>query len=486
MVLALFLDHAGQLWIGTSRHGLIRVPDPASDNPHFVAYTIRQGLSSNYVRSITEDQRGRIYFWTGRGVDRLEPATSGIRHYTSADGLVPAGPAQAFRDNRGRLWFGYVGLSRLDPEADRRDPSAPPIRITGLRVRGVAQPLSELGESNHLGLVLEPSQNQIDIDFASLNFGVGEVLRYQYKLEPSDGGWGPLRDLRTVNYVQLRPGTYRFLVRAIDGDGVPSSSPAALSFRVLAPVWQRRWFLSLVAAALAFLVYGLHRYRVAQLLAVERIRTRIAGDLHDDIGAGLSQIAILSEVVKREMQPQDSKPGKLLDHIASVSGELVDSMSEIVWAINPRGDTLEALVQRMRRFASDVLSSRDIEFDFRVLPPDHRAGLRADIRRHTFLIFKEAITNAARHASCTRVSASLSFDKHQMALTVRDDGCGFECHGTGNGQHGGHGLSNLQRRAMEMGARIEIVSGQGAGTHITLHAPLARQRFSRFRHSTTT
>lgn len=475
-VVSLFCDHAGQLWIGTSRDGLIRVVDPTAEQPHFTAYTTRQGLSSNNVRAITEDRWGRIYFWTGRGVDRLEPATGRIRRYTTADGLVPAGSdnQEAFRDRQGRLWFGFNGLSRLDPEPDSADaPAPPPIRITALRVRGTEYPISELGEANLSGIVLQPGENQLAIDFAALNFGVGEDLRYQYKLEGSDRDWTTPTGLRSVNYADVRPGSYRFLVRVIDAEGLASPVPAALQFQVLAPVWQRAWFLSVVAGALACLVYTLHRYRVAQLLAVERMRTQIASDLHDDIGAGLSQIAILSEVAKRA--PDGAAAADLLDRVAAVSRELVDAMSEIVWAISPRRDSFEALVRRMRRFGSDVLAPRNVGFELRVLPIDHNPRLDPGLRRQMFLVFKEAINNAARHAACTDVVASLSVDRHQLVLTIIDNGRGFDASGLEqDGQ--GHGLASLHRRAADVGGRLDVVAASGAGTRVVLHVPLARRR----------
>jgi ligand-binding sensor domain-containing protein/signal transduction histidine kinase len=487
IVVSLFLDHSGQLWIGTNRGGLLRLADPAADKPQFVAYTTQQGLSSNNVRAITEDHWGRIYFWTARGVDRLEPATGRIRHYTTADGLVPAGAdnQEAFCDRQGRLWFGFMGLSRLDPEPDQPVPQSPPIRITGIRVRGIAYPVSELGETDLSGLVLRPNQNQLEIDFASLNFGLGEVLRYQYKLEGSGSDWSPRSELRTVNFAEVRPGIYRFLVRAINAEGVASAAPAALSFRVLAPVWQRWWFLGLLLLAVVCVVYALHRYRMAQLVTLERIRLRIASDLHDDIGAGLSQIAILSEVAKRDVKVNASRAEEMLDHVANVSRELVDSMSEIVWAISPRRDSLTALVQRMRRFGGDLLAPRDIQFDFRVLQSDRDLELRPGLSRHTFLIYKEAINNVARHANCTHVNASLSFDRREIVLAISDDGRGLRTHLADHGLEG-HGLASMRRRAGEMDGHIEFISEGGAGTRIVLHVPLKRKTVFSSAHSMTT
>lgn len=486
--LTMFVGHDGELWVGTSRRGLFRVPGPSADHPQFISYTTREGLSSNRVDAITEDHWTRIYFWTGRGVDRLEPATGAIRHYTEADGVVASGSDHnvAFTDRQGRLWFGAEGLSRLDLEPDVPSTIPPPIRITGLRIRGISYPLSELGETNLAGLVLDPDWNAIQIDFASLNFGVGEVLHYQYKLEGADEDWSPLTESRAVNYAKLRPGAYRFLVRTVNAEGITSPSSASLSFRLLAPVWQRWWFLSLAALVLALILYEAYRYRVAQLLRVERIRTRIASDLHDDVGAGLSQIAILSEVVKRDASRNGSETGKMLDHIADLSRDLVDSMSEIVWAISPRRDSFDSLVQRMRRFASDMLAARNIEFELRATSNDHHLNLSADVRRHVFLVFKEVVNNSARHSGCTRVNSALVIEKDALELTLSDNGCGFEDSVAISETDHGHGIENIRRRADEMGGRIEIASAKSAGTLINLSVPLARRRLSSLRTKMTT
>lgn len=487
-VVTMFVGHDGELWVGTSRRGLVRVLNPSADHPQFVNYTTREGLSSNEVDAITEDRQGRIYFWTGRAVDSLEPWSGTIRHYTEADGLVASGSdhSVAFTDHQGRLWFGAVGLSRLDSESDEPN-TAPPVRITGVSVRGVPYPdVSELGETNLSGVVLEPDWNAIQIDFASLDFGVGQELHYQYKLQGSSQDWSPLTESRIVNYAELGPGAYRFLVRAVNAEGVASSSPASFSFRILAPVWQRWWFLSLVVMAIALVSYAAHRYRMAQLLRVERIRTRIASDLHDDVGAGLSQIAILSEVVKRETSPNGSETGDALDHMANLSRDLVDSMGEIVWAISPRRDSLDALVQHMRRFASDVLAPRNIELDFRVPSADLDSSLGADVRRQVFLVFKEAIYNSARHGECSRVGASLMMNREELVMTLSDNGCGLDAATEQGRNHQGHGIENMRHRAEDMSGQIEIVSSKGGGTQITLRVPLARRRFFSFRRIMTT
>lgn len=484
VVRAIYSDHAGRLWLATSHGGLLRLDDPAATTPRFVAYTTAQGLSSNEVHCITEDAWGRIYVGTGRGVDRLDPQTGRIQRYTALAGQGLEGdPSVAFRDRQGVLWFGQAssGLARIVPGPDQVQ-SPPPIRITSIRLRGTRYPISELGESALAGPTLEPNQNQVELGFASLNFAVGEVIRYQYKLEGSDRDWSPLTDLRTVNYATLSPGSYRFLVRAANSEGAVSLSPAWVTFEILRPVWQRGWFLSLAVLLSAALVYAMYRYRLERLLDLERVRTRIATDLHDDIGSSLTQIAIMSEVARQQTSEWESvayplDPSKRLSEplarIAELSRGLVDSMSDVVWAIDPRRDHLSDLAYRMRRFASDLFSARNIELGFSAAPSQLTdPSLGADVRREVFLIFKESVHNIVRHSKCQRVDITLLIEGSRLLLKVSDDGMGFALTEAGGDQACGRGLGSMEHRAQNLGGTLHIISEPRGGTRILLEVPL--------------
>lgn len=470
-VRALYVDHTGRLWIASGQGGLSRVDDTQADTPRFITYTTDQGLSSNQVNCITEDRWGRIYVGTGRGVDRLNPDTGDIKHYTAADGLIRGEVMVASRDRFGALWFGGVssGLSRLVPEPDQSH-SPPPILISGLRVAGVPARISELGETAVSTIALEPTQNDIQIEFVGLGFGAGEVLRYQYKLEGVDRTWGALTDQRTVNYASLSPGEYRFLVQSVSVDGLVSQTPASVTLRILPPIWQRWWFLVLAAMVTAMTTYAAYRYRVGRLIELERVRTRIASDLHDDIGSDLSRIALLSEVVRQQMGGVDALSAERLSLIASISRKSVDSMSDIVWAINPRRDRLRELTQRMRRLASDVLTARKIEFRFFSPVADLDTKLGADVRREIFLIFKEGINNIVRHSRCSHANIEFRIEAKMLVLKLSDDGEGFDYSGASDG----HGLMSMRERAKNLGGDFEVVSKNGHGTTVTLRVPLKR------------
>jgi signal transduction histidine kinase/ligand-binding sensor domain-containing protein len=460
-------DAVGRMWLASSRGGLIRVDDAAADQPRFVAYTTAQGLSGNSTEVITEDLHGRIYVSTGRGVDQLDPATSRVRTFTVEDGLAPGLAVTAFRDRFGVLWFGTQGgLSRFEPPAPQ--PLAPPpILITGLSVAGKPRPVSAIGETALTLPDLSTSGDPLQIDFASLRFAPGERLRFHYRLEGADNDWGPLTTRRQVTYASLSPGRYRFLVRAVNADGVPSPTAAVVSFRVLPPFWLRWWFLSFGALAIGAGALALHRYRLARVLEIERVRTRIATDLHDDIGANLTRIAILSEVARQQASAGDGHTDAPLSSIASIARESATSMSDIVWAISPDRDTLQDVVRKMRDFAEEVFEARDIALVLDLPDAAQPVKVGVDIRRDLYLIFKEAVNNAARHSGCTRVSIALHIDGSRLFLEVADNGVGFD---PGNGSDG-QGMSSMRRRAQRLGASLDIDAGRH-GTTISVTMPL--------------
>jgi ligand-binding sensor domain-containing protein len=461
----LHLDRAGRLWAATSG-GVTRVDDPTSEHPSFVTYTTAHGLLSNYTSSVVEDLNGNKYVASARGIDRLDPESGRIERYTSAE-LPWTRPTATYRDRHGALWFGSVlGLYRFTPRPVQPRPP-PPILIGGLRVRGVPQAVSELGETEMSGLELGPNQNQIQIDFFGLDFWMGEALRYQFKLEGADSDWSALTDQRSVNYASLSPGTYRFLVRAVGAGETISATPAVVTFRILPPIWQRWWFITLAVLLVGLAAYAGYRYRVGRLLELERVRTRIATDLHDDIGSSLSQISVLSEVINKRVgqEPSLAEP---LTMIGNLSRDLVDSLNDIVWAINPRRDRLSDLTYRMRRFASDAFTARDIQFRFNAPDPHNDVRLGADTRREVFLIFKEAINNMVRHSQCTEADIDFVMRDGRMELSLTDNGRGFNP----ERESDGNGLVNRRQRAGKVGGTLDISSGRGRGTSVSLKVPL--------------
>jgi signal transduction histidine kinase/ligand-binding sensor domain-containing protein len=457
---AFFEDSRGWLWIGLRLGGVSVTRDPSATPLAFENYSTAAGLASASVWAIQEDDQGRMYLGTGRGLDRLDPRTGEVRHYGSADGLAADLVNCLTLDRRGDLWIGTAGgVSHLRPRAERESLARPPIYVTRVRVAGGDLPLPETGARAVDAGELAATSNDVRIEFVGLSFRGERELEYQYRLEGADPHWTEPSRSSQVDFASLSPGRYRFSARAIDRSRLVSETPAEVLFEILPPVWKRAWFLATASAALAALALAGHRARVSRAVALERIRRQIALDLHDDIGSGLAQIAIASEVAKRE--PAQDIAARL-DEIAGLARGMRDSMGDIVWSVDPRKDHVSDLVHRMRQVAYHVLQGEGLRVDF-TAPEDaqiENIALPPDRRRHLLLIFKEAVTNIAKHAQATSVAIAIVLEGASLELTIRDDGRGFD---TG-GSYDGHGLVSLRQRARELGARFDLRSGAGGTT----------------------
>jgi len=466
----IYLDHQGRIWLTSSRSGLIRIDDPNSVRPVFKNFTTANGLSSNTTEGITEDLFGHVYVGTGRGVDRVDPATGNVKHYTTADGLADGIVKSGFRDDSGTLWFGTTkGLSRFLPRPVEGPIAAPPVLITELNVAGLEQPVSAVGEADFALGDIASDRSQLQVRFVGLSFASGEVLHYQLMLQGVDGDWSRPTEQRSVTYPRVAPGSYRLLIRALNSDGVPSARPAVITFTILPPLWQRWWFITLVAVAVVAAAFMLYRSRIARVLELANVRTRIAGDLHDDIGANLTKISILSEVARQNTGNGNGESDNPLTSIARISRESVAAMSDIVWAINPQRDSLRDLVRRMRLHAEETCMAQRIELKLQA-PKDIEFKLGIEIRRTLYLIFKEALNNAARHSSCSRIEIYLSLDSSALTMSIEDNGKGFDL----SAETEGTGLFSMKRRAESIAGKVEIESALAKGTRVRLRLPYAR------------
>ena len=248
---------------------------------------------------------------------------------------------------------------------------------------------------------------------------------------------------------------------------VVSPSPATLSFTLLPPFWQRWWFVLLVASVAAVIGWSLHRVQVARLLELERVRTRIAADLHDDLSSSLSRISILSELGRHRMADPEAQEATILGQIGETARELIEATGDIVWAIDTRRGDLESLLARIRRFAGDLLEARGVSVVFAAPPRAAEIVLRPEMKRELYLVLKEALHNVAKHAQAREVWIEVVATGRELVAEVRDDGVGFAADGCWNG-HSGNGLRNIRERAVRLGGRISVDSSPGQGTRVRL------------------
>src|SRR5262249_31525131 len=247
-------------------------------------------------------------------------------------------------------------------------------------------------------------------------------------------------------------------------DGVWNETPTELKITITPPFWQTTWFKALIALATMGIVYAFYRYRVGQLVLLQRVRNKIAADLHDDIGSTLNSIALYSDLAKTQPRQRDYALGM----IAENARKIVDSMSDIVWMINPKNDSFDKIIFRMRSLSYDVLKAKKIECQFKFDETLNDVSLPMGIRRNIYLIFKEALNNIVKYSNATRTSIKVLHENKNMVLVISDNGIGFDR----SLSHNGNGLNNMEQRAEEIGAKINIESEQGTGTNIELNVKL--------------
>ena len=474
-VTSLLVDRAGNLWIGSASAGVSLLRNGDARGQHFTRYTTRQGLSTNNVQCLTDDAAGRLYLGTARGVDRLDPGTGLVKHFSTVDGLASDYVTSALRARDGTLWFGTTdGVSRLTPEP--KTPSVPsPVWIGEIRAGGTSLSLPLFGTTDVAEFTIGPGQNHLQIGFFGVAVGTGGTLRYRYRLDTEATWSGPSED-RVVHYAGLGPGRYRFLVEAVTSDGVFSLAPASVRFHVQPPVWRRSWFLGLSISLFGAVAYLWHRLRVRRILELERVRARIAGDLHDDIGGSLSRIAIQSEVARRDAIDPDGVPARRLVEIGDTARSVVESLADVVWSIDPGQDDLASVERRLREYAADILGARGIRWTFHSTGHADAVALDPERRRDLLLLLKEGITNIARHADARVASLHLRLSGGELQAELRDDGRGFDVRAGARDGAGGRGLVNMRLRAERLGGTLTVESSPASGTRFVLRMPLGRRR----------
>ncbi len=476
---SLLRDRRGRLWIGSTTSGLALLDRPDDPAIAFVPIRKTDGLSSDEVLALAEDLNGAIYVGTGLGVDRIDPDTFEVRRYGAEDGLPGGKVVSAIRDEHGDLWFGtHQGLARFIPTAFE-DPGWPALRILDVTAPGFRPALSDLGEREVPAFALQPHQDAVQITVGALAAGPMPGLRFEGRLEGSGAEWVPVEPGRPIMLLNLQPAEYRFVVRAT-ASGRVGPSTVAVSFTILRPWWQRPWALALEALAVLAIAVLAYNLRVRHLLAIERVRSRIASDLHDDVGAGLSRVALLSDAARGHQGPDRDRVAQgALSEVASTARRLASQMGDIVWANDPRHDTVGNVIGRASWFATELLAMRGTEWRCTVDESAASRRLGPEEKRHLLLLLQEAINNVAKHAGAREVSLEARVVDGALSITMADDGCGFDVAalrddgqgGAANGSNGGHGLTNMTTRARALGGTCTMASSPGHGCRITVRIP---------------
>lgn len=307
-------------------------------------------------------------------------------------------------------------------------------------------------------------KDRLEIEIAALNFSNEGDNHIFYKLDGWDNDWKELQTSSVVAYEQLPAGSYTFLAKASNAGSELSVQPVKLSFRILPPFWKRWWFIGLFALTIAGVAYWFYRYRLMQAIKMERLRTRIATDLHDDIGATLSSISMYSEAVKNQVKEKLPQLESVLEKMGENSRNMVSSMNDIVWAVNPGNDQGEKIFERMEAYARDACAIKDIKLHFNSDPEWNQHSFALEYRKNIYLVFKEALNNALKYSEGNNIWVMVDRKGSHLHLLIRDDGKGFD---VANG-YKGNGLKNMQARANEIAGVVKVTSVMKEGTTVFL------------------
>jgi signal transduction histidine kinase len=454
------------------------------------------GLPSSAIVHIVDDGIENLWLGSEHGILRvskteLNRCADGLErtihclNYGKAEGLAsqscPGGfQPGACKASDGRLWFPTTkGIAIVDPTDVTINREPPPVVIEEFMVDGKAV--------TGLGAQVPPGKQRFELRYTGLSFVAPDRVRFKYKLDGLESDWVDAGTRRIAQYSYLKPGKYSFHVIACNNDEVWNQTGASLDFTVRPYFWQTWWFLvvgmatgvGMVGGGVSMVAQRRERRKLQQLekqQAVEKERARIARDIHDDLGASLTRIAMLSQTMRKNLEG-NSQEASAAARVNSIARELTRAMDEIVWAVNPKHDTLDSLATYLGGFAQDVLAPAGIRCRLNVpvcLPP---LAVTAEVRHNVFLAFKEILHNVLKHANASEVEISLEAAPTGFALMIADNGCGFALDptketGVGLDERrrlgGGNGLINVRKRLENLDGRCEWETAPGLGTNVRL------------------
>jgi hypothetical protein len=448
--------NGNSVWVGTSSNGLLKY---SVDNRTWKHYGIGHGLQSNTIACIAFDRRNNLWVGSDAGIAVLMHGTDRFKTFGSIEGL----PLERinwlgfpFANHPDRLMF--MGLDRYDwVDINVLMEPLPPMRVDLKRIEVDNKRYSPSVENN-----FTHDQSHFTFYFTGVNLSSGKNNRYAFMLEGLDHDWIDAGSRRSANYANIPPGRYVFKVKARNVDGV-WSEPAAFAFWIAPPFWDTWWFKLLTLLAGVGIVYTVYRIRVNRILEMERVRSRISRDLHDDIGSTLSSINMITGSAKRRLNQHDyEKAVESIEKISDRPQRTLDNMSDIIWSIQPQNDSLGSTMWRMRDHASTVFEARGIEYTIEFSQGVDDVRLPLELKNNLFLVFKEAVNNLAKYSNCRHATVRLSLENHVLRLLVIDDGVGFRMTDRVNG----NGVANMKRRAAESKAKLTIVTAPGCGTTV--------------------
>lgn len=471
-IIVCYTDHNKNIWIGT-KEGL-NLYDPLHNN--FQRFSAQNGLSNDRIRSLQEDAKGNLWIATNHGLIRHNIYNKKTDTYSLEDGLTSDQFVRnaVCTDTTGIFYFGTNnGLVTFKPQNILPNKYVPPVVITNINI--LNKPLFSLGDTTLINtyrkenkLLLQYHQNFFSFEFAALNYINSAANQYAYTLEGVDRQWNNSGTKRFAGYTDIAPGHYVFKVKASNNDGIWNNVPATVDVIIIPPWWQTWWFYTLCFITVCTIGYLIYRIRLQQILKVYKLRTNIARDLHDDVGSALSSIALLSNIAQDRKTNARLKPEEIFSRIGDTSKHMIDLMDDIVWSVNPANDKFSNMLIRMREYAAEMLEAKNISFSFTMSEDIDDLKIPMHMRKHYFLIFKEAVNNLAKYSACYNAAITIIHTNRTLITTITDNGKGFDAHII----YSGNGLKNMQERAIALKGKINIEAKPNQGTCVTLIIPV--------------
>ncbi len=482
----LWVDAQGVLWAGTTGSGLGRYKDG-----RWTRFSTREGLVSNNIGFIIDDDEN-LWLGSNAGVSRTgkkvlnEFASGGAkwiysRAYGRAEGLPTfecAAGAQpgAWRGTDGKLWFATIkGVASIDPARLQFNTNPPPVTIDQVMIDD-----APVAGTARAGVSLRPGDERLEFRYSSLNLGAPELARFRFRLEGYEKDWTEAGNTRVARYTKLAPGEYTFHVSACNEDGVWNDDGATLGVIVQPPFWRTWWFLGAAVSCVFGLTAGIAHYITSQKLqrqlvllkqqeALERERARIARDIHDQVGASLTQVALLGELVEVDKDLPEEVSAHA-QQITQAARETTRSLDEIVWTVNPANDTLEGLVNYICKHAEDYLSVAGLRYRLEFPEPVPAITITPEVRHNVFLASKEAVTNIVRHARGGNAWLRLRIGPSSFTFEIEDNGRGIADPDAPSARNG---LKNMRKRMADVGGTFWVGRGAEGGALVRLTVPVA-------------
>jgi signal transduction histidine kinase/ligand-binding sensor domain-containing protein len=488
----------GSIWIGApGDQGLVRLREG-----RFAAIGPEQGLFDSAISHVVGDRLGWIWCIADRGVfkvrkSELDAVADGracevhsVRHEVDSSFGGPPGTAAvspgALLDRTGHLWIPMrSALLHVDPALLPQETAPPAVHIESVVVDrdivaryGGEVPVRSTKLPTHSRLPIPAQHRRLEFQFTALSLGAPENERLRYRLDGFDDDWVEVNGPRLARYPQLSAGEYRFHVIASNADGIWNRTGDSLAFTVAPFFWQTWWFRAVAVLAFSTVVAVTVRYAsfrrlrhtmqvMRQQAALAEERSRIARDLHDQLGSRLTELAMIAA---SEQHQTASAAGRSSSELVPVIRELEHDLDTIVWAVNPKNDTLDRLIPYCCRMAGEFLRRSSIACHFEIPDEIPASHVRPEFRRNLYLVFREATNNVAKHSHASQASIRVTLDRGQLAVQLGDNGPGFDVAAAES--RGRNGLTNMRNRVTELGGVFRVVSAPGANTVIHFSVPL--------------